>query len=193
MARARTLAALVLAASGLLAQPAWATHTVSTVCFSQNVQISGTDGVDNPLNGNDNPNVMAAGAGGDSIYGKDGADRICGDDGGDYIEGNLGNDYLTGNDGADWIQASRGDDNEVRGASDSDTVFGEEGADTTFGGAGIDHVYGGEEDDIIYDGPGTDYVSGQSGTDVWFHCYQSGVTDVDDGTIEVEFLSSDYC
>lgn len=174
---------------------AFATHTVSTTCFGQTVQIKGTDGDDSNLQGTPTADVIAAGAGTDSIYPLDGHDRVCGDDGNDFSLGDGGLDRLAGNNGADVMRGEAGADYEVQGNTDGDGVYGGEDADAAIrGGGGSDTVNGGLAGDSLYDGTGDDTIDGGDGSDTWFQCADGSGTN--DTYISIEAFagpSSSYC
>ncbi|HEX3172789.1 MAG TPA: hypothetical protein VHQ43_01050 [Solirubrobacterales bacterium] len=112
------------------------------------------------------PDVIAAGAGDNVIYGAGGNDVICGSDGNDTIYSERGNDTVFGEAGNDTIYSERGSD-DLDGGSGEDRVFGETGNDTLSGGPGDgDNVDGGPGDDTVSGGPGDfDIVTGGVGND----------------------------
>ena len=97
---------------------------------------------DDGLTGFDDQNdIIAAGAGDDSIYGLAGDDVMHGDPGNDMVDGGAGNDTLYGNQG-------------------NDTIYGRDGNDILDGGAGDDYLEGGAGNDtyVFGVGYGTDTI-----------------------------------
>ncbi len=97
---------------------------------------------DDGLTGFDDQNdIIAAGAGDDSIYGLAGDDVMHGDAGNDMVDGGAGNDTLYGNQG-------------------NDTIYGRDGNDILDGGAGDDYLEGNAGNDtyVFGVGYGTDTI-----------------------------------
>lgn len=99
------------------------TEAAPLTCGGKEVTISGTNGVDDPLNGTNGRDVIAGLGGHDVINGLEGKDVICGGNGNDEINGAEGDDL-------------------VRGDSGSDTVYGGTEDDRVLGQAGDDFLYG---------------------------------------------------
>ena len=92
----------------------------------------GSEGNDNPLNGDTTRSNEIHGLGGnDVISGGDYHDFLLGGDGDDTLYGMGGDDYLVGGSGADTLYGGDG----------NDTLVGGRGSDTLEGGAGIDTYY----------------------------------------------------
>ncbi|MEM9248148.1 MAG: M10 family metallopeptidase [Pseudomonadota bacterium] len=141
-----------------------------------------TGGGNDSLMGNRVANMLDAGNGGDTawgrggsdlIYGRGGNDRlygqnehdtIWGGDGNDTIEGGLGRDVLNGESGADLILGGTGDDF-ITSASGNATLDGGDGNDTIRGGSGSEDIVGGEGNDRIWGFDGNDTVLGGDGDD----------------------------
>jgi Ca2+-binding RTX toxin-like protein len=100
------------------------------------------------------PDVIAAGAGDDVIYGAGGNDVICGGGGSDTIYGERGNDTLNGTTGDDTVYGGRGSD-DLDGDSGEDRVFGDTGNDTLSGGP--------DDGDSVDGGPGAHDVASYRG------------------------------
>ena len=168
-----------------------ATHTVSNTCFGQSVGISGTDGPDNPLDGTSSANVMASGDGADTIRARASNDRACGDDGQDTVEGADDNDWLSGDANDDIVNGEDQSDNDIQGNSGDDFLIGGNGDDTLHGGGpGNDRIEAGAGDDVFWDGPDVDLVFGGGGFDVWNHCTENGVTDIQGNPGDIEAINS---
>jgi Ca2+-binding RTX toxin-like protein len=101
---------------------------------------------------------IIAGAGNDTLEGRDGNDRLDGGDGDDRILGDQGNDTLYGGAGNDAIDGGVGDDR-INGGDGDDILSGGEGNDRILGGGGRDIIDGGAGDDRITAAP-TDPFSG---------------------------------
>ncbi len=102
----------------------------------------------NTYGGSNAGELVNAGDGQDSVYGRGGDDRLRGDGGNDYLFGEAGDDILTGGDGADFLYGGANTDLLI-GDAGNDTLYGEAGADTLFGGTGIDVLHGGAGGDIF--------------------------------------------
>lgn len=92
------------------------------------------------ITGDNLDNILAGGAGVDSIYGLGGNDTLRGSDGDDLLDGGTGNDRLFAGTGADRLYGGDGSDL-LRGDAGRDEMWGGSGADgfifddTHFGGA----------------------------------------------------------
>jgi hypothetical protein len=107
--------------------------------------------------GDNDPNVINAGGGNDSVNGAGGNDTLRGGGDNDSLEGGTGNDLLIGGNGLDTLMGDEGDDVLQGGAGDDDLS----------GGAGNDQVFGGGGNDVVRValGEGSDLLDGGSGTD----------------------------
>lgn len=140
---------------------------------------------------NDDRDLVAGGAGDDTITTGDDMDTISGGDGDDVIDGGLDDDSITGGEGDDSIIGGEGSDT-VRGGEGDDTIFGgvndpaanipdatdpelDNGDDLLIGGAGNDLIFGEDDNDTILGGTGNDTIDagidddsvrGQDGDDV---------------------------
>ena len=136
-----------------------------TVTFSDHQVWQGTD-IDN---------VMAAGAGHDSLFGHGGNDVLLGETGNDEVFGGDGDDLLDGGGGAD----------DLRAGSQDDQLFGGRGADSLRGNRGDDTLDGGNGADVLNGGRGSDVMTGGDGADVFvFTGANRGfdvITDFEDG------------
>jgi Ca2+-binding RTX toxin-like protein len=117
--------------------------------------------------------TVDAGAGDDTVSGKEGgglggnfatALTITGEDGDDVLSGGDGNDAIDGGSGNDTIRGGTGDDI-VDGASGADVVSGGDGNDSVEGGGGKDGLKGGDGSDTLDGGAGADTLSGGEGAD----------------------------
>lgn len=105
----------------------------------------------------EDPIVISAGNGGETISGGDGSDDLNGGNGGDVVYGNDGADIISGGNGGD----------QVFGGSGSDYLLGGNGKDQLFGGADADQIDGGNANDTIDGGSGNDILLGGKGDDVF--------------------------
>ncbi|MBT9386445.1 S8 family serine peptidase [Pseudooceanicola sp. CBS1P-1] len=149
-----------------------------------NDTISG-NGLANHLLGGRGADIMAGGAGNDSLKGAGDNDSLSGDagtdqllggsgddtmDGGadaDELRGGWGNDVGWGSDGNDLVMGNVGDDRMYGDAGD-DSITGDGGMDTLYGGAGNDVLNGGRHSDTVYGGTGQDRLVGEQGFDHLF-------------------------
>jgi CSLREA domain-containing protein len=100
--------------------------------------VTGTD-FDDVISGDDLANFVFAGAGKDTVEGRDGDDELKGSDGGDTVKGGDGADVLKSQDGGDTLRGQGGDDDDLSGGP---------GKDDLNGGGGVgDHCNGGGNDD----------------------------------------------
>ncbi|MBZ8119509.1 Hint domain-containing protein [Roseovarius sp. LXJ103] len=120
--------------------------------------------------------LVAGGAGNDTIFTGDDADTITGGAGDDVIDGGLDDDEIEGGTGDDEITAGEGSDT-VFGGDGDDTIFGgvnlaganipdatdpelDNGDDFLDGGAGDDVIFGEDDNDTILGGDGNDTIDG---------------------------------
>lgn len=144
VARSALLAALTLALTGAVAQPAAAASNRDGGLLR--CTIRGTPGED-VLRGTAGDDVICGGRGDDTIDGRGGDDILIGGAGDDVLKGGAGHDALRGGAGRDTLHGGAG----------RDTLHGGDGRDTHHGGAGRDtHVR--ERDDRIVASPGGDAV-----------------------------------
>lgn len=108
--------------------------------------ITGTNGIDNPLNGTAGDDIINGLGGNDTISGGNGVDTIDGGDGDDTVSGGSGNDLIHGGAGNDTLN----------GLNDDDTIWGDDGNDTINGGSGNDTMTGGLGNDTLVGGTGND-------------------------------------
>ncbi len=94
--------------------------------------------------GNDLPNVLLGGPGGDNLFGA-GAD--------DLLSGGAGNDTLDGGDGNDVLLGGQGNDT-LRGGAGNDVLDGGAGDDLMIGGAGNDVYIVDSTSDVVQENPG---------------------------------------
>lgn len=108
--------------------------------------------------GDDDPNIINAGGGNDSVNGRGGDDTLRGGNDNDSLEGGTGNDLLLGGAGIDTLEGDEGDD----------VLEGGGGDDVLSGGAGNDQVSGGAGNDVVRValGEGSDVLDGGSGNDI---------------------------
>ncbi|WP_353472965.1 calcium-binding protein [Salipiger sp. H15] len=109
-------------------------------------------------------NILAGGAGDDTLGGGDAADTISGGAGDDRLLGYGGDDVMEGGAGNDTVYAGAGNDTVIGGDGD-DSITGNEGDDWLEGGAGSDSLYGQEGDDYVTGGDGDDTLEGNEGND----------------------------
>ncbi|SEK31605.1 Ca2+-binding protein, RTX toxin-related [Roseovarius nanhaiticus] len=127
----------------------------------------------NPDNDRD---LVAGGAGNDTIFTGDDADTITGGAGNDVIDGGLDDDEIDGGAGDDFILGGEGSDT-ILGGSGNDTIYGgvnndsvnildatdpelDNGDDFINGGAGDDLIFGEDDNDTILGGSGNDTIDG---------------------------------
>ncbi len=154
---------------------------------------------DNLIRGNDQPNVLDALLGNDSVFGGGGGDTISGGEGKDELHGQAGNDsilggggddMITGNDGADTLRGGGGNDRiygqaEFNSGGDdytddgaADMLFGDDGNDTLVGFGGDDTLDGGDGNDGMSGGTGNDSYYVNSPGDVVFEIENAGIDSV---------------
>jgi Ca2+-binding RTX toxin-like protein len=102
--------------------------------------------------------------GNDALTGGDGDDQIIGGSGIDTLRGGAGGDTLDGGSGGDVVSGGDASDAVVGGAG-SDALKGGDGTDTVDGGAGGDTLTGGEGLDAVNGGDGDDRLKGGGGDD----------------------------
>ncbi len=102
------------------------------------VYLIGTSGNDDPLNGNNNSDIILGGDGNDSTQG-----NHCED----YVNGGAGNDNLNGSGENDYIDGGSGDDI-IEGLGGNDVLIGGTGADIISGSGQQDMLYGGIDNDL---------------------------------------------
>ena len=123
-------------------------------------------GGDDAANGGPGNDTIRGNLGDDcSLYGGDGEDLIFGGPGADCIYGNNGNDKLHGGSGNDTIDGGR-DDDYITGGSGNDKLDGSFGKDKIGGGDGNDRIYGSYDDDLLLGHDGDDFIRGDFGNDV---------------------------
>ena len=107
------------------------------------------------LIGDDDDDLLLAGAGEDFLYGEGGDDTLIGGADIDFLSGGDGDDTLSGGTGENTLYGDGGNDT-LSGGADFDFLSGGDGNDTLSGGAG---------DDILDGGVGSDFLSGNGGGD----------------------------
>ena len=125
------------------------------------------------MSSNDDPQLVLALGGNDSVRGLGGEDQIDGGTGDDILDGGADGDLIHGGDGNDVIDGGVGDDF-LFGDSGDDVVRGGDGGDELYGEApgsvaGNDRIDGGPGEDRIYGGPGVDLQSGGDGADMFIN------------------------
>lgn len=166
----------------------------ASVSVSDVENVIGTSG-DDLLFGNDEMNVIEAGAGDDAVHGFGGADTLDGGDGVDTLLfagafGGVSVDLAAGTAGPNVITGFEN----VSGGAFDDALTGDEGdnvliggtgmgADTLDGGAGDDALIGGGGGDLLIGGLGDDVLRPGGGNDVIF----GGMLDFDVVTSSGDF------
>lgn len=120
------------------------------------------------LGGTEEDDVLQAGDGDDSIWGRGGNDTIEAGYGVDHVHGGDGDDVIT-NSGtdigmADFLHGEKGND-AIHGGSGMALIFGNEGQDFIIAGPDGKHVLGGRDNDFILGGDGVDFLMGNEGDD----------------------------
>ncbi|MCJ8056687.1 cadherin domain-containing protein [Shinella curvata] len=140
------------------------------------------EGLTEPIEGDDNDNVLIGTSHGEHISGKGGNDKVYGNGGDDFIHGGAGADEIHGGDGNDIL---RGGDGKLRGGDGKDVLYGDAGdddidateGDVAYGGAGNDlirvygtgaRVFGNAGDDRLVSLGGTGVLDGGEGTDIYY-------------------------
>ncbi|MEB8389197.1 Hint domain-containing protein [Rhodobacteraceae bacterium KMM 6894] len=120
--------------------------------------------------------LVAGGAGNDTIFTGDDADTITGGAGDDFIDGGLDDDEISGGAGDDEIIGGEGSDT-ILGGDGNDTIYGgvnepsanipdatdpelDNADDYIDGGAGDDLIFGEDDNDTILGGTGNDTIDG---------------------------------
>lgn len=114
-----------------------------------NDSIAGGDGNDT-ITGGAGKNTLLGGNGDDRLNGSGGRDLLLGQAGNDRLYGRGGNDTMDGGGGVDRLCGEDGDDSLV-GASSNDKLYGDAGNDTLIGAAGSDLLDGGPGADVSDD------------------------------------------
>ena len=163
----RVLAAIALAAAGLLPLPA--TAQTAPTCFGKTVTILGTEGPDGNLTGTEGSDVMHGLGDRDWMWGgaygpdPDGRDWMCGGDGDDHMDGHKSHDFLDGGLNADVMRGHLGND-KLLGGPGPDDLQGNWGADFVDGGPGNDRLDNSDDErnrpsgDTLLGGHGNDLV-----------------------------------
>lgn len=129
--------------------------------------IAALGAADDTLSGIDRANNISAGAGDDTIHGREEDDTLDGGAGNDTLDGRGGHDTLMGGDGNDSLSGGEGDDRLEGGAGD-DRINGDTGDDLVFGGEGDDHLGGQAGNDLLDGEAGNDRLEGFEGNDTLF-------------------------
>ncbi|WP_276321514.1 Hint domain-containing protein [Palleronia sediminis] len=132
-----------------------------------------------------NADIVKAGGGDDTVFGRLGGDTIFGEDGNDSVVGGSGADLIDGGEGDDALFGDGGRDT-ILGQAGDDTLSGQAGDDSLSGGAGDDSLHGGTGDDTLLGGDGSDTALGGEGDD---HIDTSGTDQAFD--TDVPFISPD--
>lgn len=122
---------------------------------SENLRYMGGDHI--VIGGTEKDNIIVAGEGDDTVWGKGGNDTI---------EGGKGVDHLFGGDGDDIITDSGTDSGAadvIHGDAGNDVINGGNGLDLIFGGSGNDFIFGGVDSKTYTAGEGNDFVRGADG------------------------------
>lgn len=132
------------------------------------VSVNDADGAANQeaftLIGGEGRDIMAAGAGNDTLVGDLGSDNgWSGAD--DTLLAGDGDDVVWGDNSGETSGTSWGGDDTLAGGGGNDTLYGGSGNDVVAGGDGLDRVLGGAGDDALWGGRGSDTVEGGSGND----------------------------
>ncbi|WP_302172817.1 peroxidase family protein [uncultured Hydrogenophaga sp.] len=121
----------------------------------ENLRYMGGDHI--VIGGTDKANIIIAGEGDDTVWGKGGNDTI---------EGGKGVDHLFGGDGDDIITDSGTDSGAadvIHGDAGNDVINGGNGLDLIFGGSGNDFIFGGVDSKTYTAGEGNDFVRASDG------------------------------
>lgn len=116
------------------------------------------------LNGTNNPDIIFAEAGNDTVNAGNGNDKIYGGDGNDRLNAGSGNDVAYGGAGNDELYGDVGDDT----LNGDDILYGSEGNDALDGGEGNDALYGENGNDTLSGGTGDDILDGGAGDDTYY-------------------------
>ncbi|RTZ41695.1 type I secretion C-terminal target domain-containing protein [Candidimonas sp. SYP-B2681] len=120
------------------------------------------------LGGTEEDDILIAGAGDDTVWGRGGNDTIEAGYGVDHIFGGDGDDIIT-NSGtdigeSDFLRGDAGND-AIHGGSGMALIFGNEGQDFLVAGPDGKTVRGGRDNDFILGGDGGDFLMGNEGDD----------------------------
>ncbi|WP_336814251.1 peroxidase family protein [Bosea sp. MMO-172] len=151
-----------------------ANNTVG-VQIARSVRVNTADHV--LIQGTTENDIIVAGGGDDTVWGRGGNDRIEAGYGVDKIHGGDGDDIIT-NSGTDigevdMLHGEAGND-VIHGGSGLALIFGNEGKDVlitgpdgkeAFGGLGDDFILGGEGGDFLLGNEGDDWIEGGGGFD----------------------------
>ena len=97
-------------------------------------------GGDDLVEGDEEANLLSAGAGLDVVHGEGGNDTLHGGNGNDTLEGGQGDDLVQGGNGSDYVGGDAGDDL-LEGNGADDDLDGYTGVDVMTGGAGADNFF----------------------------------------------------
>lgn len=123
--------------------------------ISEHLRYMGGDHI--VIGGTEKDNIIIAGEGDDTVWGKGGNDTI---------EGGKGVDHLFGGDGDDIITDSGTDSGAadvIHGDAGNDVINGGNGLDLIFGGSGNDFIFGGVDSKTYTAGEGNDFVRASDG------------------------------
>ncbi len=123
--------------------------------ISENLRYMGGDHI--VIGGTEKDNIIIAGEGDDTVWGKGGNDTIEGGKGVDHLFGGDGDDILTDS-GTDSGAADV-----IHGDAGNDVINGGNGLDLIFGGSGNDFIFGGVDSKTYTAGEGNDFVRGADG------------------------------
>lgn len=152
------------------------------------------NGLNNVIQGYNNPETINGLGGNDTLLGGAGADHLNGGDGRDILDGQAGSDTMTGGAGADTYYVNLGTDVIVEASGggtdlvhtivdytlpdfvengtidtpDGATLHGNERNNVLTGGAGIDALLGEGGNDVFRGGPGQDSLRGGAGNDKYY-------------------------
>lgn len=120
------------------------------------------------LGGTEEDDVLVAGDGDDTVWGRGGNDTIEAGYGVDHVYGGDGDDIIT-NSGTDigetdFLHGQAGND-AIHGGSGLALIFGNEGQDFIIAGPDGKEVMGGRDNDFILGGDGGDFLLGNEGDD----------------------------
>ena len=154
--------ALLLWAMVLIAVPA-AAQAEGARCAGEPATITGTPRGE-WIRATVRHDVIAAGAGADTIVGRGRGDLICGGRGADVLRGGVAEDRLLGGPAADELRGGRADDR-LYGGGGNDVLLGEKADDMLRGGPGGDDLDAGQGDDRAWGGRDPDRIVGGWGFD----------------------------
>jgi Ca2+-binding RTX toxin-like protein len=117
------------------------------------------------MGGTENPDIITASIGDDTLFGDGGNDRLEGGFGNDIINGGAGDDIIKDSGGDDNIKAGAGND-VVHAGPGLDLVMGNSGQDFIFLGTDMgSEVFAGEGNDFIYGNKNAERILGNEGND----------------------------